>query len=163
MAFILDETDSLWFLLSWVGNLCFWGPLTSHHFVSHSCRRTSSRTRDALPKNVVFTSQKQKRHQNKHSQTDASSLGYWGLSLPFFFFLISIGVYSCFTVLCQFLLYSKVNQLYVYTYPLFFGFPSHLGHHRALLSGVPCAIQQVLISYLFYTQYQQCVYVHCLF
>ena len=24
-----------------------------------------------------------------------------------------------------------MNQLYVYIYPLFFGFPSHLGHHRA--------------------------------
>ena len=59
-------------------------------------------------------------------------------------------------MLCQFLLYSKVNQLYVYIYPLFFGFPSHLGHHR-VLSGVSCAIQQVLISYLFYTQ--QCMYV----
>ena len=34
-------------------------------------------------------------------------------------------------------------------YPLFFGFPSHLGHHRAL-SRVPCAIWLVLISYLFY-------------
>ena len=67
--------------------------------------------------------------------------------------------YSCFTMLCQFLLYSKVNQLYVYIYPPFFGFPSHLGHHRAL-SRVPCATQQVLISYLFYTQYQQCIYVN---
>ena len=47
-------------------------------------------------------------------------------------------------------------QLYVYIYPLLFGFPSHLGHHRAL-SRVPCAIQYVLISYLFYTQ--QCIYV----
>ena len=46
-------------------------------------------------------------------------------------------------MLCQFLLYSKVNQLYIYTYPLFFGFPSHLGHHRTLRR-VPCAIQQVL-------------------
>ena len=36
-----------------------------------------------------------------------------------------------------------MNQLYVYIYPLFFGFPSHLGHHRAL-SRVPRAIQQVL-------------------
>ena len=36
---------------------------------------------------------------------------------------------------------------------LSFGFPSHLGHHRALRK-VPCAIQQVLIGYLFYTQYQ---------
>ena len=48
------------------------------------------------------------------------------------------------------MLYRKVNQLYVYIYPLFFEFPSHLGHQRAL-SRVPCAIQSVLISYLFYT------------
>ena len=61
-------------------------------------------------------------------------------------------------MLCQFLLYSKVNQLYVHIYPLFFGFPSHLGHHRAL-NRVPCVIQQVLISYLFYTQYK-CVYMN---
>ena len=52
----------------------------------------------------------------------------------------------CSTVLCPFLLCSKVNQLSIYIYPFFFGFPSHLGHHRAL-SRVPCAIQQVLISY----------------
>ena len=43
---------------------------------------------------------------------------------------------SCFTMLCESLLYGKANQLYVHTYPLFFGFPSHLGHHRAL-SRVP--------------------------
>ena len=60
-------------------------------------------------------------------------------------------------MLCQFLLYSKVNQLYVYIYSLLFGFPSHLDHHRAL-SRVLCAIQQVLISYLVYTQ--QCIYVN---
>ena len=46
--------------------------------------------------------------------------------------------YSCFKMLCQFLLYSKVSQLYVCKYPLF-GFPSHLGHHRAW-SGVSCAV-----------------------
>ena len=62
--------------------------------------------------------------------------------------------YSCFTVLCQFPLYSKVHQLYVYTYPLFCVFPSHLGHNRAL-SRVPCVIQYVLISYLFHPQ--QCI------
>ena len=33
---------------------------------------------------------------------------------------------------------SEVNLLYIYI-PSFFGFPSHLGHHRAL-SRVPCAI-----------------------
>ena len=57
---------------------------------------------------------------------------------------------------CQFLLYSKGNQLYRYIYPLFLRFPSHGGHHRSL-SRVPCAKPQVLISYLVSTQ---CVYVH---
>ena len=50
----------------------------------------------------------------------------------------------------QFLLHRKVNQLYVYIHPLFFGFPSHLDHHR-VLSRISCAIQSVLIIYLFYT------------
>ena len=39
-----------------------------------------------------------------------------------------------------------MNQPHVYIYPLFLGFPSHLGHHRAL-STVSCAIQSVLIHY----------------
>ena len=34
----------------------------------------------------------------------------------------------------SFLLYSKMNQSYIYIYPLFFRFPSHLGHHSAILS-----------------------------
>ena len=55
--------------------------------------------------------------------------------------------------------YSKVNQLYVYIYPLFFAFPYHLGHNRALRR-VLCAIQEVLISYLFYTWNQECIYVN---
>ena len=59
-------------------------------------------------------------------------------------------------MLCKFQVYSKVNRLYVYIYPLFFRFFSHIGHYR-VLSRVPCAIQQVLICYLFYIQ--QCVYV----
>ena len=40
-------------------------------------------------------------------------------------------------MLCQFLLCSKVNSTYTYIpsfIPSFFGFPSHLGHHRALSS-----------------------------
>ena len=52
----------------------------------------------------------------------------------------SLLEYSCFTMLYKFLLYSKVTQLYVYIYPLFCGFPPHLGHPRAL-STVPCALQ----------------------
>ena len=47
------------------------------------------------------------------------------LFLPFFlnnfFFLLG---YSCFTMLCQFLLYDEVNQLSVYIYPLPLGSPS---------------------------------------
>ena len=51
-------------------------------------------------------------------------------------------------MLCYFLLFSKVNQPYVYLYHLFFGFPSCVGYHRAL-SRVPCAIRSVLRSYRF--------------
>ena len=35
----------------------------------------------------------------------------------FFFFLISLLEYDCFTMVCQFLLYRKVNQLYAYISP----------------------------------------------
>ena len=58
-------------------------------------------------------------------------------------------------MLCQFLLYSKMNQLYIYL--LFFRFYSHMGHFGDL-SRVPCAIQQVFIKHLFYVQ--QYVYVN---
>ena len=34
-----------------------------------------------------------------------------------FFFFTSLLEYNCFTMVCQFLLYNKVNQLYVYIYP----------------------------------------------
>ena len=44
----------------------------------------------------------------------------------------------------------------VYIYIPCFGLHSHLGHHRAL-GRVPCAIHQVLISYLFYTY--QCLHI----
>ena len=48
-------------------------------------------------------------------------------------------------MLHQFLMHSKVNQqLCIQIYPLFCGFPSHLGHQRAL-TRVPC-----VINYLFY-------------
>ena len=62
--------------------------------------------------------------------------------IPVSVFLKCLLGYSCFTVFCQFLLYSRVNQLYTYVYS-FFRFLFHLGHHRALSSFL--AIQQVLI------------------
>ena len=38
--------------------------------------------------------------------------------LSFFLsFLTSLLEYNCFTMVCQFLLYNKVNQLYIYIYP----------------------------------------------
>ena len=58
-------------------------------------------------------------------------------------------------MLCQFLLYNKVNQVCIYKHPLFFRFCSHIGQYR-VLRRVPRAIQQVL-SYLFYIQ--QCVHI----
>ena len=40
-------------------------------------------------------------------------------------------------MLCQFLLYSKVNQSYVYIYPLLFGFCSSVGKESACSAGDP--------------------------
>ena len=47
--------------------------------------------------------------------------------------------YRCFTLLRQFLLYSKLTQPYVHTDPLFFRFPSHLSPHSSLRR-VPSAV-----------------------
>ena len=52
-------------------------------------------------------------------------------------------------MLCQLQVYSKVIQLYVYIQPFFFRLFSHIGYYR-ILSRVPCAVQQVLVGYLFY-------------
>ena len=73
-----------------------------------------------------------------------------------YLFLKFLVVYSCFTMLCHFLLHSKANLLYVCIHPFLFGFLSHLGHHRAL-TRVPCAVQQLPISYILYTW--ECKYV----
>ena len=61
---------------------------------------------------------------------------------PFFSFHIGLDFfleYNCFIMLCQFLLYNEVNQLYVYIYPISLELlfhptpnPTPLGHHRAL-------------------------------
>ena len=65
------------------------------------------------------------------------TVGIQGLLVFLFFLKKFLSEYSCLTMLCYFLLYRKVNQLYIYTCPLFFEFPSHLGNPRAL-SRVPC-------------------------
>ena len=76
------------------------------------------------------------------------------------FFWIFTGIQLLYNaVLVSTLQNENVNKVKVCVcaYLPSFGFPFHLGHHRALRR-VPCAIQQVLISYLFYMQW--CVYVH---
>ena len=44
---------------------------------------------------------------------------------------------------------KQISYTYrVYIYPFFFRFFSHIGYYR-ILSKIPCAIQQVLLGYLF--------------
>ena len=50
-------------------------------------------------------------------QKQSSGLELLNTCSFFFFFLTSLLEYNCFTMLCQFVLYNKVNQLYVYIYP----------------------------------------------
>ena len=61
--------------------------------------------------------------------------------------LVTEKQHNCFTVLCQFLLQSKVSQLYVCMHPLFFTFPPHLSRHRAK-PRVPWAVQSILIYFM---------------
>ena len=68
------------------------------------------------------------------------------LGIPhFFFYCITVALHWCISF-CS----SAKWISHFYTYITCFVFSSHLGHHRAP-SRVPWAIQQVLISYLFYT------------
>ena len=73
--------------------------------------------------------------------SQGSELSVW-LPSPFCSFFKILLEYSWFTMLYYLLLYSKVNQLYIYTdiYPLVLRFFSHVGHYR-VLSRVSCAIQ----------------------
>ena len=77
----------------------------------------------------------------------------------FFFFLTSLLEYNCFTMVCQFLLYNKVNQSYTYICPHISSllhlppshppYPTPLGGHKAP-SWSPCAMWLLPTSYLFY-------------
>ena len=59
----------------------------------------------------------------------------------FFFFLkTSLLEYDCFTMVCQFLLYNKVNQLYVYIYP-------HISSLLCLSPTLPIPPLQVVTKY----------------
>ena len=69
----------------------------------------------------------------------------WCSKLWYSFFKLE---YNCFTMLCQFPLYNKMNRLDSYIYPSFLSSltPPYLTHHRGQ-SGAPCAGQQVPTSY----------------
>ena len=54
----------------------------------------------------------------------------------FFFFLTSLLEYNCFTMVCQLLLYNKVNQLYIYIPP-----------HVSSLLHVPIPLLQVVTKH----------------
>ena len=58
----------------------------------------------------------------------------------FIFVIKFLLEYSCF-IMCLFLQYSKLNQPYMYVYPLPFGLPFHSDHHRALRR-VPLSIRR---------------------
>ena len=45
------------------------------------------------------------------------NLGHESIYLFIYLFLTSLLEYNCFTMVCQFVLYNKVNQLYIYIYP----------------------------------------------
>ena len=49
------------------------------------------------------------------------------------YYYLFLSEQSCFTLLCQFLLYSKVNQPHVNRYTFLFEFPSHLGYYNSFL------------------------------
>ena len=71
------------------------------------------------------------------------------------FLKIFIGAQLSYNVVLVLGVQQSESVIHIST--LFFRFFSHIDHYR-VLSRVPCAIQQVLISYLFYIQ--QCVYVN---
>ena len=65
------------------------------------------------------------------------------------FFPNSLLEYICFTVLCQFLWYNKVNQLHIYIYLLFFSVSFPIQVISEHFYRVACAIQQVLLVICF--------------
>ena len=70
------------------------------------------------------------------------------ITIFFIHFYWSIVALQC---CVSFLLYSKVNQSYIYIYPLLFRFPSHLGLYR-VLSRVPVLhSRSLLVTYFIHS------------
>ena len=78
---------------------------------------------------------------NPESLTSSSAVQLQKNNTESFFFLTSLLEYNCFTMVCQFLLYNKVNQLYIYICshipsllylpPSHPPYPTPLGGHKA--------------------------------
>ena len=68
--------------------------------------------------------------------------------LPFFK-SIFIGIQLIYSVVLASVIQQCESVIHIYAYFHSFRFFSHIGHYGVLIK-VPCAIQQVLISYLFY-------------
>ena len=85
----------------------------------------------------------------------SSVFNFPSLFIFFFNFYWSIVDLQCCVSFCC-TASESVIHVHIYIH-YFFRFFFHIGHYR-VLSRVPCAIQQVVISYLFYIQ--QCVYVN---
>ena len=85
------------------------------------------------------------------------SLGQRIWSPCWVFFKINFDLSTvCFTMLCYFLLYSKMNLPYIHTHIIssllnFLPIQVATVHYK----GVLCAIQYVFISYAFYVSYQE--------
>ena len=64
-----------------------------------------------------------------------------------------VDLQCCVSFRCTAKRISYVYVIYIYVYTLLFRFFTYIGYYT-VLSGFPCAIQQVLVIYLFYIQQQ---------
>ena len=87
---------------------------------------------------------------------------FWFFCLFFHWLTLSVSIYflnlyfileySWLTMLCQFHVYSKVIQLYIYMYPFFFRFFSHIGHCVEYWVEFPVLYSgSLLVIYLMYS------------
>ena len=80
-------------------------------------------------------------HSHEDRQTTKLKSTMLQSTLFFFFFLTSLLEYNCFKIVCLFLFYNKVNQLYIYICPHISSllsvppshppYPTPLGGHKA--------------------------------
>ena len=83
-----------------------------------------------------------------HSHSSVLILIFYNSLIFLYWIYVDSLEYNWSTILLVSTVWQCESTICIHT-PLWFSFPSHLGHHRAL-SRVPCAVQQVLMIYLFY-------------